>query len=259
MITVTVEPVVIEEAEDTTPTILSTVDTRRPHVSASEHLTAPWLDVNPSAAILGRIARVADPSVAEDKIPQQLYPNVQVILGELRGTPMQVGDTIQIIRMGRRLGEYGTIVEPLGIMRVDSIGTSIVMAHMLRQYGQARIGDYVMAKPLTPEIGRGDLVPVASGPEGRLLEFLITAPIHGPGDVAFVSLGATDVRIGDELLVYIPAKRLDNERPDIIPSQSVGVVRVVKVSDHSATVRVTGARNTGFRNGLPARLVRRAP
>ena len=215
--------------------------------------------MNPSAAILGRIARVGDPSVAEDKIPQQLYPNMQVILGELRGTPMQVGDTIQIVRMGRRLGTYGTIVEPLGILRVDSIGSAIVLAHLLRQYGQARIGDYVIAKPVMPEIGRGALQPVTAGVEGKLLEFLITAPIHGPGDVAFVSLGSSQVRIGDELDVYIPAKRLDNERPDIIPSQSVGVVRVVKVSDHSATVRVTGARNTGFRDGLPARLVRRAP
>ena len=92
-----------------------------------------------------------------------------------------------------------------------------------------------------------DVLLLGAGKIGRMIATLLTRT------------GDYRLRIGDELLVYIPAKRLDNERPDIIPSQSVGVVRVVKVSDHSATVRVTGARNTGFRNGLPARLVRRAP
>ncbi len=56
------------------------------------------------------------------------------------------------------------------------------------------------------------------------------------------------------LLCYISAKR-----PDVIPAATVGVVKVVKVTDHSATVRVTGVRNTGLRSRLPARLVRRAP
>ncbi len=255
---IAIEVIPMVEPADTPATVLTTVDMRRPLVAPLEHMTAPWLLGTPVASVLGRIVRVSDPSATDDLIPQQLYPNARVVLGELRGTPMRVGDSIQIVRVGRRLGTYGFVVEPLGIMRVDSLGTAIATAHMLRQFGPAKVGDYVMALPHAPMIG-WELQPVSGGAEGKVLEFLDPAEIHGPGDLAFISLGAGDVRIGDELAVYIPQQRLDNERPDILPAQMVGVVRVIKVTDHSATVRVTGVRNTGFRNGLPARLVRRAP
>jgi hypothetical protein len=248
------------EVKDTTPTVLSTIDTRRPLVSAAEYAAAPWLSEQPDAPLLGRVVRVAGTMITNDRIPQQLYPNMRIVLGELRGTPVQAGDSVQMVRIGRRLGTYGTVVEPLAVVRIDSLGAATMSGHIVRQFGSAKVGDYVMAIPAAPEIPRGDLAPVSGGVEGRVLEFLTTEPLYGPGDIAFVSIGASDqIRIGDELSVYIPRSKIDNERPDLLPEQMVGVVRVVKVSDHSATVRVTGVRNTGFRNGLPARLVRRAP
>ncbi|MEO5510446.1 MAG: LysM peptidoglycan-binding domain-containing protein [Longimicrobiales bacterium] len=256
---IAVEVIPMALPADTTPMVLTTIDMRRPLVSAAEYSTAPWLSMDPNAAIIGRIVREADPNAKNDKIPQQLYPNKQIILGELRGTQPKPGDSVQIVRLGRRLGTHGTVVEPLGVVRIDSVGMAVLVGHIARQFGAAKVGDYIMALPAMPEIARGDLAPVEGGAEGQLVAFLQTAPLYGPGDIGFVSLGSDQVRIGDELAVYIPEQRLDNERPDRLPAQMVGVVRVVKVSDHSATVRVTGVRNTGFRNGLPARLWRRAP
>lgn len=243
---------------DTTPTILGTVDFRRPLVTAFEQMTAPWLSTNPQPALVARLARLADPTVGADKIPSQLYPNDKVLLGEVHGTFVR-GDSVQIVRLGRSMGLLGRIVEPLGILRVDSVGATMIAATLVKSFGPSKIGDYVMAMGAAPRSPRGDYTPIAAGPEGQLVEFMISETLHGPGDLAFISLGSDQVRIGDELIVYTPEQKIDNERPDMLPKTTVGVVRVVKVTDHSATVRVTGVRNTGLRNGLQARLVRRAP
>jgi hypothetical protein len=255
-IEVTVEP--LEIPKDTTPTVLGTLDLRRPLVTALEYLTAPWLSTNPNAGLVGRLVRIADPTVSTDKIPQALYPNDKVLLGDIRGT-FQKGDSVQVVRIGRGVRGFGSIVQPLGVIRVDSVGATVVAGTLVKQFGTARIGDYVMALGTAPAIPRGDYTPVTAGPETTVLDFLLPHSLYGPGDLAFISLGADQVGIGDELVVYTPEQKLDNERPEILPKTTVGVVRVVKVRDHSATVRIMSLNNTGLRNGLPARLIRRAP
>lgn len=254
-IQVTVEPV---QAKDTTPTVLGTPDMSRIMVSSFEYLTAPWLSQNPEPGIVARIIRLADPTVSSDKIAQQVYPHDKVLLGDIRGT-FRKGDSVQIIRLGRGMGTYGRIVEPLAVLSVDSVGTTVIAATVVRLFGPAKIGDFAMAMGAPLRVPRGAYTTVEAGPEGNILEFLNLSTLHGPGDLAFISFGSDQVRIGDELTVYTPEQRIDNVRPDILPKTTVGVVRVVKVTDHSATVRVIDVRNTGMKNGLLARLVRRAP
>jgi hypothetical protein len=243
---------------DTTPTILGTLDLRRPLVTQYEYLTAPWLSMDPQPSLVARLVRVADPTVGSDKIPQQLYPNDKVLLGDVRGTFVR-GDSVQIVRLGRRMGLLGRVVEPLDILRVDSVGATVVAATLVKSFGTSKIGDYVMAMGAAPRLPLGDYTPAPVGPQGQLVEFMLNETLHGPGDLAFISLGSDQVRIGDELVVYTPEQKIDNERPDLLPRTTVGVVRVIKTTDHSATVRVMGVTNTGLRNGLQARVVRRAP
>jgi hypothetical protein len=135
----------------------------------------------------------------------------------------------------------------------------VVAATLVRQFGTARIGDYVMALGAPPSVPRGEYTTVQAGPETNVVEFLQPRSLYGPGDLAFIALGADQVRIGDELAVYTAEQKIDNERPEVLPKTTIGVVRVIKVTDHSATVRIMSLTNTGLKNGLPARLIRRAP
>lgn len=255
---VAVTPLIPADTAPTPGRTTQTIDLRRPFVTAVEHTTAPWLSPSPEASIIGRLVRVLDPTIGSGKIPQSLYPNDRVLIGDMKAE-LAKGDSLQIVRVGRLMEGYGRVVEPLGIVRVDSIGDNAAEATLVWLFGQARVGDNVMFLTPTPTLPLGAPTPVTDGVEATLLEFLDDEPLHGPGDHAFVSVGGDQLRIGDELIVYVAPSRLDNERPEIIPATTVGVVKVVKVTDHSATVRVTGARNAGLHDRLPTRVVRRAP
>jgi hypothetical protein len=236
-------------AQDTAPTMLTTLDLRRPVLSAGEYVRLPWLSPTADPGITGRILRRNDASGVPERIPSALYPNDRVQLSEM---PVMVGDSLVVIRPGRRIGTHGTVIEPVALLRVDSVAQGAVLARIATQFGSARVGDVVMPLYAVPELPIGDAEAVEYGVEGRILEFLAPAPMQGTTDLAFISLGRADgVRIGDEFAVYVSAG-------GGIMTQS-GTLRVVRVGERTATARVISVTGTTMRDGLPIRLVRRMP
>jgi hypothetical protein len=232
------------------PTVVSTLDLRRPVVSLAEYLSVPWL-LPPSAAVpAARILRSADPAVTENRLPPMLHPNDRVQVDVSPGMVL-VGDSLVVVRSGRRIGTWGQVMEPLAVLRVDSVAQGAVMARIVGQFGDARVGDLVLPLGAVPHLPAGDPERVQDGLHGQLLEFLITEPLHGTTELAFISLGSADgIGIGDELAVYVPAV----ERA---PATQVATVRVVRVDERTATVRVVSVTSTALRDGLPVRLISR--
>ncbi|MFW6084651.1 MAG: hypothetical protein ACODAA_05505, partial [Gemmatimonadota bacterium] len=77
----------------------------------------------------------------------------------------------------------------------------------------------------------------------------------GPGDFVFLDVGGRDgVRIGDEFAVHSRA-----ERGAVGPgsSDALATLRVVRVTEGTATAMVASVRDPGSRPGDPVRLVRR--
>jgi hypothetical protein len=238
-----------DEEPAAAPTTLTTLDMRRPVLSAGEFIRLPWVSPTADPGITGRILRRADATGAPERIPSALYPNDRV---HLSVSAVSVGDTLVAIRAGRRIGAYGTLIEPVALLRVDSITQGALQARIVTQFGEARVGDAVMPLYAVPELPTGDAEPVEAGVEGRILEFVAPAAMYGTTDLAFISLGRADgVRIGDEFGVYLPAGSG--------MSTQVGVVRVVRVGERTATARVISVTGTALRDGLPIRLVRRLP
>jgi hypothetical protein len=242
------------------PTVLATLDLRRPIIPVGEYLAAPWVSATAEGEVLGRIIQPRDPAAADDKLAKTLHPTDLVYVGQLAGTRALVGDSLVVVRFGRAIGDRGRIIEPLAILRVDSVTPTTLTARIARQIGDARVGDPVLVLDRVPEIGAGQPEPVSGGIEGQLLEFHLPEPLHGITDVAFISLGARDgVGIGDEFTVYVPARLVDRDPPSPLPPTEIATVRVVKVGDTTSTVRVLSVNSTALRAGLPVRLIRKMP
>jgi hypothetical protein len=237
--------------EEATPTTLTTLDFRRPVVTAAEYVRLPWLSAAADPGVSGRILRRADSGQQEGRIPSALYPNDRVHL-TMSGRAA-AGDTVLVIRTGRRIGTHGSVVEPVALVRLDSVWTGTVLGQVVAQFGEARVGDMVMPLQPLPPVSADEPEVVTGGMEGRILEFVTRASMHGPTDLAFISLGAVQgVGIGDEFAVYEPVR-------GSMPSTQVGVLRVVRVGEGTATARVLSVTGTAMRDGLPLRLVRRMP
>ena len=242
---------------DTPAAQLSTVDLRRPIIPLAEYYSTPWLSTSPAAPLVGRIARIWDPSAEEDKIPAKLHPHYRVHVGQLRNARAGVGDTLLAVRIGREVKGWGRIVEPLALLQVDSVTPSVITATVVLQFSDAQVGDDVMPLEAMPAIPLGRPEPVEGGPQGRLLQFFEPQPIYGTGDQAFVSLGAGQLQVGDEIAVYVPARRISDDRADVVPPAEVARGLVVRLTDRTATVRLTKVVDTVIRDGLPVRLVGR--
>lgn len=241
------------------PMVVETLDLRRPVVALSEYLAAPWLSTTAQRQVSGTILRMADPAAMQDRLASNIHPHDRVHIGDLGRNRPQVGDSLSVVRFGRSVANRGVIVEPLAVLLVEAVDASVATARVVRQFGTARLGDSVIPLGSLPAIAQGEPESVQSGPSGQLLEFLTPDPLHGPADIAFISVGrSSGVGIGDEFAVYVPAQRVEGQA-ERVPAEPVGTVRVVKVEENTATVRVMKISSAALTNGLPVQLIRRMP
>ena len=239
--------------------VLETVDLRRPLIPVAEYYSTPWLTAAAEQPLMGRIVGVWDPSAREDRIPTVLHPNYRVHVGELRQSQVAVGDSLVTVRLGDEVRGWGRVVQPLAILRVDSISPTTLLTTVVAQYGDAQVGDRVMALESMPAIPLGTTEPLQGGPEGSVVTFLEPQEIYGTGDHGFVSPGAGQLQLGDELAIYVPARRVDESRSEVLPPAEVARAQVVRLTDRTATIRLVRVMDTSVREGLPVRVVRRAP
>jgi hypothetical protein len=242
----------VEPEEEQQPTVLRTVETRRPVVTAHEYLSAPWVSATPTAQTTGRIAEKTDPAARGGRMVPTLMPQERVNVVMTAASPAP-GDSLLVVRVGSRLGQLGSIVQPTALLRVEAVAGSVVTGRVLTQYSDARVGDLVMPLPAVPELPFGVAAATTESVAGQLLRFMERGNLHGMTDLAFLSVGrAQGIGIGDELSVYVPAG-------DVSPAVQVAVVRVVRADDGTSTVRVVNASSTALREGLPVSLLRKMP
>jgi hypothetical protein len=226
-------------------------------VSPGEYNSAAWLADSASAGIRGRLIGLADPASQGDKLPSLLHPYDAILVGAMRGDGANAGDSMLVVRFDAPVGTLGNVVVPVALVRIDSVGENVLAAHVIRQYGPARVGDHMI--PFEPATGlrRGEPTAISGGAEGTLVAFLEGDPLFGTYDNGFVDIGQADgLTVGDELIAFIAA-RPGGLRGAELPQEVVATLRVIKVRDNSATVRVTATSSTALREGLPVRVVRR--
>jgi hypothetical protein len=246
LVTDAAEPV----EQDVPPTVVSTLDMRRPVVAAAEYRRSPWIGPPVQGVPAARITRKADPASAADRLQVTLLPNERVYIS---APAVAAGDSLLVVRPGGAVGSWGQIMQPVGIVRVDSVWPQQSLASLVSQFGETRVGDMLLPLEPEPAMPMGEAGDVATGPTGVLLRFVSDHLLYGTAQLGFVSLGRVDgLGIGDEFAVYVPAE-------GVIPETRIATLRVVRTAERTATVRVIGANSTALRDGLPVRLIRKVP
>ncbi len=226
-------------------------------VSPWEWRSVPWIQDSSSLGVQGRIVRLGDPTTEDDLLPPSLHPFNEVRIGRLDANRPAAGDSLLVVRLGQELKGWGRVIEPMAVLRVDTVGETIATATVVKQFGPSRIGDVVMPLPAMPALVRGEPEPVSTGPQGKVLWFLEPQPHFGPPDYGFVDLGGSQLSIGDELIAYVPERRMAQGREERLPNTPVSRLRVIRVEDQTATVRVVNVKYEALERGLPVQVVAR--
>jgi hypothetical protein len=228
-------------------------------VTPAEFWSAAWLEDSAAVGIRGRLISLADPVSQRDRLPQYLHPFDEVLFGWLRGGELVLGDSMMVVTVRERVGDLGHVIQPVALVRIDSVGENVAAALVLRQYGKARVGDVLIAAAELPRFQRGAPATVKNGAEGRLIAWLEREQLYGPLADGFIDIGAEQgVRIGDEFAAYVPTRTDVNGSMDL-PAEQVALLRVIKVMPNSATVRVADASSTALQAGVRVQLVRKMP
>ncbi len=231
----------------------------RPLVPETEFQSAAWVAEPEALPVVARLLREVDPSTGQDRLTQSLHPQESVFLGFEGGQRLEVGQRLQLEEVGREISGSGRIIQPVAILRVDSVGAGVAVATVARQFGTVIRGQRALALPAYPgAAARAE--PVQSGPRGTVLGFLEEQPLYGTMDVAFVSLGrAQGLALGDQLEAYEPSEPSPGAESRTLPPVALARFTVVRVGERVSTVRVTSVTHAGLRSGVPVQLVAKAP
>ena len=241
-----------EPAAPREPTVLTTEVQRDAIVRPHEWVAAPWVAAPSSLGISGEIVNAVDPRNEENKIAQLFHPRDKVYVNA-RG---RVGDRLLVVRVLDDVGGYGNVIKPMGVLRIDTVGAEASRAVVTHQFADMKVGDYVMPFPAIPQIPTTQPRQVSGGATGRIIDFLDDQPIYGITDIAFVDLGASrGVRVGDEIVAFVPNRRPDGD-PPTLPAEPVAQLRVIKITNNTATVRVTHMRHSSLDSDMPVRVSR---
>jgi len=190
-----------------------------------------------------------------------LYQDIR--LRAPQGAIYQVGDSLLVVRLGRQVDDWGTIVMPTGIVRVVSVNGPDAVATIVEQYDQVRAGQRVL--PVEPYPRNATVRPqrVTGGIEGLIITREGSNPIPNQYDVLYIDLGRNvGIAPGDLFEIMATPELMANSPAG---PQVLAEAKVVRVRERSATVVLTRILTPGIRvagrnaAGVPVRLVAKMP
>jgi hypothetical protein len=205
----------------------------------------------------GRVREIVSPTV----VPLTRSPTIQlydqVLVSTDSGAPaFRIGDRVQFVQAGREMPPYGRMWTPRGVATVSAVDGGTATVVVTRMFDPINPGDLVMPAPAFPV--PTNVRPVASSDlQGRILAFQRQHAAQAVEEMAFLDVGRqAGVKEGDEFEVFLPRSRGDwGTRPEV----PVGRLQVVKVTQQTATVRITSLKQPAIAVGQPVRRVAKMP
>ncbi len=254
------QPAVVEAPPpDTAAKVEETAPARRPAVTRLEYLATPWIE--PALVSVGRMLDRVKVEGNAEKLAQAAILHDRVYIRPAPGTTVPAtGNELLLVRADRRLAPYGVVVEPTALVRVEGGNADVAVARIVQQFGPVLQGDRALPVPMFTPPAAVPPQPVQRGPEGQLFAFVREQPLHTVADLAFVNMGkAEGLQVGDVLLAFAPTRPAAADPTVRVPPEDVARLLVVKVSEHTATVRPLSVSLPSLQRGLMVRLVARVP
>jgi hypothetical protein len=162
-----------------------------------------------------------------------------------------VGSRLQVFRVDHEILDVGQVVQPTGILVVETLGLDGVVAAVDVQFERILVGDLVRPLPGFTPVTADALIDASTGMEATVLSYATDREVQLLGGYAFLDVGSDDgVRIGDEyVLIGGPSGAW--------PGQVEGRVKVVSVLQEVSTARIVHLQNPVFVTGVRLRPDRR--
>lgn len=207
----------------------------------------------------GKLLGYAMPSqIGSGPLKPSILLYSEVVVQPPAGATYQVGDSLIALTDNLSIPDHGKIVAPTGLLRITRQVDGGYVAVVEGVYGRMMTGQAVLpAERFTPA-GAVRPVAVADGIQASVLGGQEPQTLKGPMDVLFLDKGRQDgVAPGD----IFEIRRVGTVRGDgtVDVAATMATVQVVRVGDHSATVRILSVDSPNIPAGTSARQVAKLP
>lgn len=234
-------------------------DLEVPQVRPGEFYSAPWLSRSNELRRVAQVVSIERRDAAVGRTPETANRYGTIYLRPTRSARLATGDRLTLVRIGHEVGDYGRVVEPVGQAVVTELHDETAAAVVTEHYGLLEEGAYAVPFEEFPGLVEEPARPVESGPKGRLIGFDVDQPVPAPRDHVFIDLGRADgIAVGDEFVVILPERGAPWGGADL-PEETVARLRIVKVTERTATAQILRLEQAVLRPGLPVRLVAKRP
>ena len=229
---------------DTTgqPAVIDTARRPTPVVRYGDLIRAPWIDRLKGPPVWGRILGAADlPGIEPARQRGRFQINDRVLIAPPTGSVGQEKETYLAYRNGPMIEEVGQVIVPTGIIEVirPPVNGEASIARVIRMFSEVSERDRLMPYDSTVVAVSGTPIPIKNGVEGEIRWIANEPVLPSPTYYLVVSLTDKDVRMGDEIELFQPRKKAQEEGEYATPEITVGRAQVIKATPYGATVMIT--------------------
>jgi LysM repeat protein len=228
-------------------------------VRRGEIEAAPYAERDGGPRGAGRLVASVDRPGIKTSIVQSRYQlNDALYINLPRGQTPRVGDLYMSYVLGDNLGDFGQVVVPTGILRVDVLPSGQgPIARIVRQFGPIQLDQRLIPAP-DIAFPTGVTAPVAGGTRGKIVYVHGDPVLPSIGHYVMISNNArSGVRVGDEITFLDTSTGREDENP--APAVVAGVGQVVRVTPYAATAIIVRQIQPTIRDGMPVRLTGKMP
>ena len=228
-------------------------------VRRGEIEAAPYADRDGGPRGAGRIVASVDrPGIKTSIVRSKYQLNDALYIDLPRGMVPRLGDTYMSYVMGDDLGDFGEVVIPTGILRIESLPSGQgPVARIIRQFAEIELDQRLTQAPGI-SFPTGTIAPVVGGPRGTVVYVHDDPVLPSIGHYVLVSLNArSGVRVGDQIAFIDNAVGANDQTA--APAVVAGMAQVVRVTPFAATVIIISQIQPTIREGMPVRLTGKMP
>jgi LysM repeat protein len=228
-------------------------------VRRGEVEAAPYADRDGGPKNSGRIVASVDrPGIKTSIVRSRYQLNDALYIDLPRGLVPRLGDTYMSYVLGDDLGDFGQVVIPTGLLRIESLPSGQgPVARIIRQFAEIELDQRLIQAP-DVTFPSGALAPVGGGPRGKVVYVHGDPVLPSIGHYVLVSLSERNgVRVGDQIAFIDNAIGVADQTA--APAVIAGIGQVVRVTAFAATTIIVGQMQPTIREGMPVRLTGKMP
>jgi hypothetical protein len=228
-------------------------------VRSGEVQAAPYAERDGGPRDAGRIISSVDRPGIKTSITQSRYQlNDNLYFDLPRGLVPRVGDTYMSYVLGADLGDFGQVVVPTGILRIETLPQGQrAVGRIVKQFGEIKLEQRLIPAPDIP-LTSGTLSPVIGGTRGKVIYINEEPVLPSIGHYVMISPNTRNgVHVGDEITFIDDSNGRDESSP--APPVVAAIGQVVRVTPYATTVILTRQLQPTVHEGMSVRLTGKMP